>query len=171
MFRFLLLIPFFKDLKQRDLLSKQARRQYFLYRFFRFFFSLNKEANFAINFTSIVLKPENIQLGRAVEKSLLISGNCYFQAINGIRIGDNTIIAPGVKIISSDHDFKNLNNHTLEDPIIIGSQCWIGANAVILPGVSIGNNTIVAAGAIVTKSFSEGDQVLKGVPAKAYPRK
>lgn len=171
MFRFLLLLPFFKDLKQRDLLSKQARRQYFLFRFFRFFFSLNKESHFAINFTSIVLKPENIQLGRMVEKSMLLSGNCYFQAINGIRIGDDTIIAPGVKIISSDHDPINLNNHKLSSPVVIGNTCWIGANAVILPEVIIGDNTIVAAGAVVTKSFPDGDQVLKGVPAQAYPRK
>ena len=102
---------------------------------------------------------------------MLLSGSCYFQAINGIRIGDDSIIAPGVKIISSDHDPINLNNHKLASPVVIGKKCWIGSNAVILPGVCIGNNTIVAAGAIVSKSFPEGDQILKGVPAKAYPRK
>jgi acetyltransferase-like isoleucine patch superfamily enzyme len=171
MLRLLLILPFFKNLKKRDLLSKQARRQYFLYRFFRCFFSLNAEAPFAINFTSIVLKPENIQLGRMVEKSMLLSGNCYFQAINGIRIGDDTIIAPGVKMISSNHDSVNLNSHQTAKPIVIGNKCWIGANAVILPGVCLGDHTIVAAGAIVTKSFPDGGQVLKGVPAQAYSSK
>jgi acetyltransferase-like isoleucine patch superfamily enzyme len=106
-----------------------------------------------------------------VEKSMLLSGNCYFQAINGIRIGDDTIIAPGVKMISSNHDFVKLNSHQTAKPIVIGNKCWIGANAVILPGVCLGDHTIVAAGAIVTKSFPDGGQVLKGVPAQAYSSK
>ncbi|EOJ3081127.1 DapH/DapD/GlmU-related protein, partial [Acinetobacter baumannii] len=48
----------------------------------------------------------------------------------------------------------------------IGDKCWIGMNSVILPGVVLGNGTIVAAGAVVTKSFKQGNIVIAGVPAK-----
>lgn len=170
MFRILLILPFFKRLKNRGLLSKQARRQYAIYRFFKLFFGLNREAKFAINFTSVVLKPENVHLGAEVEKSFVLSGNCYFQGINGIFIGDRTIFAPGVKVISADHEQGELSTHKKEEPIRIGNDCWIGANAVILPGVTIGDHTIVAAGAVVTKSFPNSNQVLKGVPAQAFSK-
>lgn len=167
MTRLLLKLPFFYNLNQRGLLSKQARRNYFIYRLFKFIFGLNKECRFAIHFTSSAVKPENIKLGNGVEKSLILSGNCYYQAINGISIGENTIIAPGVKIISADHEMNQLDSHKKTIPIEIGKNCWIGANAIILPGVIIGDNTIVAAGAIVTKSFPQGNTVLIGIPAQA----
>jgi len=91
---------------------------------------------------------------------------CYIQATNGIEIGKNSIIGPGVKIISSNHDIYNFNIHLSENPIKIGSDCWIGANSVILPGVNLADHIIVAAGAVVTKSFPEGDCIIAGVPAK-----
>lgn len=50
--------------------------------------------------------------------------------------------------------------------VVIGEKCWIGMNSVILPGINLGGNTIVAAGAVVTKSFPQGNVVLAGVPAK-----
>jgi len=165
MLRLLLGIPFIKKLQHRGLLSKAARRNYAIYWVFRLLFGLNKECKFSINFTSTAIKPENIELGEGVEKSFLLSGNCYYQAINGIKIGANTIIAPGVKLISANHEGHNLGGHLKGEPIIIGKNCWIGANAVVLPGVVLGDNTIVAAGAVVTKSFPNGSDVLMGVPA------
>jgi acetyltransferase-like isoleucine patch superfamily enzyme len=51
--------------------------------------------------------------------------------------------------------------------IHLGEKCWIGMNAVILPGVVLGPGTVVGAGAVVTKSFPEGHVVLAGIPAKA----
>jgi acetyltransferase-like isoleucine patch superfamily enzyme len=167
----LLKLPFFKKLQQRELLSKHARRNYIIYRLFKMLFGLNKECKFAIHFTSSAVKPENITLGKGVEKSMILSGNCYYQAINGIVIGDDTIIAPGVKIISADHEINHLSLHKKEAPIQIGKNCWIGANVIILPGVTIGNNTIIAAGAVVTKSFPNGDEILLGIPAKVQTKK
>lgn len=162
---FIIKILNLENLYLRGLLSKQARRNYAVYKFFKLFFGLNKECKFPVHFTSTVIKPENIELGEGVEKSLLLSGNCYYQAINGIKIGANTIIAPGVKLISANHDANNLGVHLKGDPIIIGKNCWIGANAVVLPGVVLGDNTTVAAGAVVTKSFTRGNEMLMGVPA------
>jgi len=64
----------------------------------------------------------------------------------------------------------NFSLHVPENPIKIGKNCWIGANAVILPGVELAEHTIVAAGAVVTKSFLEGDCVIGGVPAKVIKK-
>jgi len=89
----------------------------------------------------------------------------YIQAINGIIIGKNVRFGPGVKIISANHNFNDFSKHDNADPIIIGDNCWIAANAVILPGVQLGNHVVVAAGAVVTKSFTD-NCLIGGVPAK-----
>ncbi len=69
-------------------------------------------------------------------------------------------------MITENHDLNNLDYHQPTQPILIGKNCWIGMNAVILPGVVLGDHTIVGAGAVVTKSFSEGSCVIVGNPAK-----
>ena len=96
----------------------------------------------------------------------MLSGNCYIQAINGIEIGDRTIFAPGLKMISADHDIKIINKHINTSPIKIGKDCWIGANVIILPEVIIGDNTIIGAGTVVTKSFPDVNQIIVGNPAR-----
>ena len=95
----------------------------------------------------------------------MFSGGCYIQGGNGIEIGDGTIFAPGVKVISANHDPKDLKHWLPDRPIRIGNSCWIGANAVILPRVELGDNVIVGAGAVVTKSFPS-NVVLVGNPAR-----
>lgn len=115
-----------------------------------------------VHFTSRVIG--DISIGRNVWISFAVSGGCYIQGGNGIEIGDDTIFAPGVKIISANHD-KNDFKWIKDNPIKIGKRCWIGANAVILPGVILGNEVIVGAGAIVTKSFPDRS-LLAGVPAR-----
>jgi len=94
----------------------------------------------------------------------MVSGGCYIQAVNGIFIDEGTIFAPGVKIISSNHDLTDMKKYAVTEPIRIGKHCWIGANAVILPGVQLGDRVIVGAGSVVTKSFPSAC-VIAGVPA------
>ena len=91
---------------------------------------------------------------------------CYIQAINGIEIGDYTILAPGVGLISANHDPLDIDRHLPAEPIRIGRHCWIGMNAVILPGVQLGDHTTVGAGSVVTRSFPEGHCVVAGNPAR-----
>lgn len=165
MFRFILRIEPFKTWSEKGYFVKNVRSNILIYYFFKLFFGLNRSSKIKINFTSTVICPENITVGKNVEKSFIVSGNCYFQAVNGIEIGDNTIFAPGVKIISANHDLKN-HTHTKSEGIKIGKNCWIGANVVILPGVHLANNIIVGAGSVVTKSFLEENITIKGVPAK-----
>jgi len=95
----------------------------------------------------------------------MISGGCYIQGLNGIEIGDGTIIASGVKIISANHDLYDYNRWIPDRPIKIGRNCWIGANSVILPGIQLGNHVIVGAGTIVTKDFPD-NVVIAGNPAQ-----
>lgn len=91
----------------------------------------------------------------------------YFQTIKGkITIGKRCKIANGVAMITTNHDTYNVEQHVEGKDIIIGDFCWLGRNATILPGVTLGDHTVVGAGAIVTHSFPEGNVVLAGVPAK-----
>ena len=94
------------------------------------------------------------------------SPGCYFQCAGDIILGRGTYIGPNVGIITSNHDISDLNKHLAPQNVVIGENCWIGMNSVILPGVRLGNRTIVGAGSIVTKSFLEGNCIIAGNPAK-----
>ncbi len=130
--------------------------------FFQRILRINGDLPVMIHFTSRA--SGDIHLGKGVWRSLVLSGGCYIQAINGVFIDDDTIIAPGVKIVSANHDL-HLGGFKKAPPIRIGKRSWIGANAVILPGVELGDDVTVAAGAVVTRSF-EGGVTVAGVPAR-----
>ena len=98
------------------------------------------------------------------------SKNCHIDGRNGIVFGNNVWVGPNVKIISMNHDLNNFNKYTNGKPIKIGDNCWLGTSSIILAEVELGEHTIVAAGAIVTKSFPEGNQVLGGNPAKVIKK-
>jgi acetyltransferase-like isoleucine patch superfamily enzyme len=116
-----------------------------------------------MHFSSLVSSPSNIVTGIGTAPGL--SPGCYIQGIGKLEIGDYTIVAPNVGIITANHD---LHDPAIHQPsfVQIGRYCWIGMNAVVLPGVVLGDHTIVAAGSVVTKSFPEGYCVIAGNPAK-----
>ena len=132
---------------------------------FQRIFRLNADVPFQVNYTSSIGAGEGIVIGKNVWKSCALSGGCYIQGGNGVYIGDDTIFAPGVKIISANHARGGNQYWESAPPIRIGKRCWIATNAVILPGVELGDDCIVGAGAVVTKSFP-GGSVIGGVPAK-----
>lgn len=86
-----------------------------------------------------------------------------------VKIGRNSLIAPFVYIIDDNHQIKkgiNINQQDHDkEPIVIGDDVWIGAKAMILKGVTIGDGAIIAAGSIVTKDV-ESNAVYGGIPAK-----
>lgn len=99
------------------------------------------------------------------------ANGCYYQGINGkIYIGEGTRIAPNCGFITSNHDMNDITKSADGKDVVIGKKCWIGMNSVILPGVKLGNHTIVGAGSIVTKSFECGNCVIAGNPAKLLRR-
>jgi len=117
-----------------------------------------------VHWTSKVDGVKDISVG--VEVSPGYSPGCYIHGSGGITIGDYTQIAPNVGIISSNHDPLD-GRKKIDGSVHIGSYSWIGMNAVVLPGVTVGDFTVIGAGAVVTKSFPHGYQVLAGNPAKA----
>lgn len=104
----------------------------------------------------------NIKLG----KNVFINSGCCFQDHAGIEIGDGTLIGHQVVIATLNHAQDPLSRADMfPKPVKIGKNVWIGAHATILPGVTIGDNAIIAAGAVVTKDV-ENNVVVGGVPAK-----
>ncbi|GMM36998.1 acetyltransferase [Saccharomycopsis crataegensis] len=95
--------------------------------------------------------------------------NCVFLDCSLIEIGDNVMLGPGVNLLTATHPLssaeRNFKGIELSYPIYIGDQCWLGSNVVVCPGVRLGKRCVVAAGAVVTKSFDDGC-LLAGVPAK-----
>lgn len=123
----------------------------------------NRNVYWPVHQTSTVQNYKNIYCG--IETCPGYSPGNYIQALGKIFIGDYTQIAPNVGIITGNHELTDNRKHLIKN-VKIGKYCWIGMGAIILPGVELGDYTIVAAGSIVTKSFTDGFQVIGGNPAK-----
>lgn len=105
---------------------------------------------------------KNITIG----KDVFINSGCHFQDQGGITIGDGSLIGHNVVLATINHDLNPANhrkNHYA--PIRIGCSVWIGSNATILPGVTIGDWAVVAAGAVVAKDVP-ANTIVGGVPAR-----
>jgi acetyltransferase-like isoleucine patch superfamily enzyme len=124
----------------------------------------NKNCYWPVHHSSTVTYSNRVITG--IDVSPGYSPACNIHGVNGIFIGDYTQIASGVGIQSGNHDVYDNRKQLESEPIRIGKYCWLGQNSVILPGVQLGDFTIVGAGAVVTKSFTEGHCVIAGVPAK-----
>ncbi|SCI41332.1 MULTISPECIES: sugar O-acetyltransferase [unclassified Romboutsia] len=105
---------------------------------------------------------KNIEIGKRV----FINAGCKFQDQGGIIIKDNVLIGHNVVLATLNHEIDpNKRGDMYPSPIVIGENVWIGSNATILPGVTIGYGSIIAAGAVVTKNIPK-NVVVGGVPAK-----
>lgn len=104
----------------------------------------------------------NIKVG----KNVFINHACTFMDRGTITIGDNVLIGPKVSLITTNHDLDPTKRNVLINKAIkIENNVWIGANAVVLPGITIGENSIVAAGSVVTKDVPK-NTIVAGNPAK-----
>jgi len=123
----------------------------------------NYHAYWPMHFTSRVTYTQNILVGKGAFPGFM--PGCYIQGIGGIIVGKYSIFSANVGIISANHDLYDSSVHNPGE-VQIGDYCWVGMNAVILPGVQLGDYTIVGAGAVVTKSFPDGYCVIGGNPAR-----
>lgn len=99
-------------------------------------------------------------------KNVFINHACSFLDLGGIWIEDNVMIAPRVNLTTENHPIDPSRRKDLDlKRILIKRNAWIGAGATILPGVTIGENSIVAAGAVVNKDVPD-NSIVGGVPAK-----
>ena len=131
---------------------------------------INKNVPWPCAPTILIGNPDNIEFD-IDDIDNFFTGYGYYQGIGAkIKIGHGTPIAPGVGMITANHDLSDVEKNQPGQDIVIGDKCWLGMHVMILPGVVLGNHTIVGAGSIVTKSFPEGNCVIAGNPAKVIRR-
>jgi len=105
---------------------------------------------------------QNLHLG----KDVYISNGATFVDLGGIYLGDRVLIGPNTTITSVNHRLEpDQRRHLSFKPVYIHDNAWLGANVTVTPGTIIGENAIVAAGAVVTKNVP-ANTVVGGVPAR-----
>ncbi len=108
----------------------------------------------------------NLKIG----KQVFINSGAMFTDLGGIELEDKVLVGPNVTIISVNHPLDPEKRRGVElKSVLIKENAWLGANATILPGVTVGENSVVAAGAVVSKDVS-ANTVVAGVPAKVIKR-
>ncbi len=101
-----------------------------------------------------------------IGKNVYINHACTMLALGTIIIEDNVLIGPKTNLITEGHPINPNERRALEvKPVIIKKNAWLGAAVIILPGVTVGENSIVAAGAVVNKDVPP-NTIVAGVPAK-----
>ncbi len=118
--------------------------------------------------STAIFPPFHTNFGRFIRlgKNIFINHACSFLDIGGITIEDDVLIGPNVSLVTENHPTDPSDRKTvLLKPIVLRRNAWIGAAATILPGVTIGENAIVAAGAVVSRDVPP-NTVVAGVPAK-----
>lgn len=106
---------------------------------------------------------DEISLGKRV----FINQNCTIYDLGGVTIGDDVMIGPNVSILTTGHPLAPSlrRSVTIGNPIVIGNNVWIAANAILIGGVTIGDNAVVAAGSVVTRDVPP-NTLVGGNPAR-----
>jgi len=121
-----------------------------------------------LDVSTTVFAPFYTNFGRFTQigKNVFINHACSFLDMGGITIEDHVLLGPKVNLITENHPLDPADRRSLIcKPIVIKRNAWIGAAATILPGVTVGENAVVAAGAVVAKDVP-ANTIVGGVPAK-----
>ncbi|CAO1612107.1 acyltransferase [Brochothrix thermosphacta] len=126
-----------------------------------FFKSCGK--NLKISSGVILNNTHQIEIG----DNVVIAHNAWINGVGGLKIENNVLIGPMSVIVTSQHVYRDgkLSTKYKSAPVHIESDCWIASHVVITEGITVGRHSIIAAGAVVTKSLPEKSKV-GGVPAK-----
>ncbi len=130
--------------------------------------SIHAARDVRIHATASIRNPQNVYVGKNSHINHLC---CVWAGENSkIVLGDNLLMGPGVCLFSGNHSTVKGQPMTFqerkEESIIIGDDVWLGAHSVITAGTHIANGVIVAAGAVVTRSITQEDVIVAGIPAK-----
>ena len=127
---------------------------------------INELFSQGIGETSRIMPPLNVVRAKNVKigKNVVIMNNCLMMSAGGITIEDDVLVAANSQLISNNHDLQEHQIITCK-PVHLKRNCWIGAGATILPGVTIGQNSVVGAGSVVTKDVPD-NCIAVGNPAK-----
>lgn len=160
-----------KQVKIEDKIFRIAKSIREIY--YKSIFDINPQNKLRIYGKLIVKHPNKIILGN----NIAINDYVYLQGMGGIRIEDDVVISAYAKLISAGLETNydvgvsgQIRGHT-EKEIFINKGCWIGAGAIVLPGVRImGEGVVVAAGAVVTSDINEDNVIVGGIPAKVIKK-
>lgn len=114
-----------------------------------------------------VTTPFFYEFGRiSIGRNVYINAGCVFLDNDAITIGDNSLIGPNVTLTTASHscDPVQRNSGVISAPITIGENVWLGAGVVVLPGVTIGKNSVIAANSVVKSNVQE-NALFAGTPA------
>jgi len=129
---------------------------------------LSKITENKIDESVAIFTPLYINYGKhtKIGKNVFINFDCIFLDLGGITIEDNVLIAPRVNLLTEGHPIApESRNWLIPKPIHIKQNAWIGAGATILQGVTVGENSIVASGAVVSENVPD-NTIVGGIPAK-----
>jgi acetyltransferase-like isoleucine patch superfamily enzyme len=121
-----------------------------------------------IDATTTIFGPFHTNFGQGIKlgKHVFINHACSFLDMGGITLEDHVLIGPRVNLVTENHPLDPATRRGMIcNPILIKRNAWIGAGTTILPGVTIGENAVVAAGAVVNKDVAD-NTVVGGIPAK-----
>lgn len=130
--------------------------------------SLSEIIGTKIDESTTVFSPFYTNFGKfiSIGKDVFINHACSFLDMGGITIEDEVLIGPKVNLITENHPINpNDRRALITKPILIKRRAWIGAGVTILPGVTVGENSIIAAGAVVSKDVPD-NVIVGGIPAK-----
>ena len=129
---------------------------------------INGRVPWPVHFTSRILYHKNISVGNRSAPGM--NSGCYIQARNGINIGHNFRIGPGVGLISSNHDIGDYDVYSKDKPMKIGDNVWIAMNSVVMPGIKIGDNVVIGANSVVTRDVPS-NVIAAGNPCRVIREK
>ena len=141
----------------------------YLYHFiYQKFLLFNFQVPWPVHYTSYLSNISKIKFGKNCSPGS--SPFNYINASSGLVMGDNVKLGPGVVISTENHNPNDYDKYIPNKPLHIGSNVWIGAHSVILPGITIGNNVIIGAGSIVTKDIPS-NSIAVGNPCRVIKKK